>query len=292
MPRLPRLHVPGGMYHVILRGNHREDLFGTARNRDVFNEIVAEALSKYKARLHAFCWMTNHIHAVVQIGDKPLSKVMQRIQMRYSRYRHKQLRTRGHLFERRYRALLVEADAYLVALLRYIHLNPVRAGMVTAVGDYPWSSHRVYLGAESLPWLTTEFGLGLFGRTRGSALRSYQVIMAQACCASEERLLEETHVDDARVLGGDRFLAALPPLRLKPKSRLTLAQLVDQVCRQQGFATSRVKSPTKDHDVSKVRAEISRRAVDERVASIGEVARYLGRSPAAVCGLLKRHGQL
>jgi REP element-mobilizing transposase RayT len=128
MPRLPRLHVPGGCYHVVLRGNHREDLFATAEDRRALNDIAAEALLDVGARVHAFCWMTNHLHGLFQIAEQPLGKLMQRIAMRYSRYRHHQLRTTGHLFERRHRVWLVDADAYFVGLLRYIHLNPVKAG--------------------------------------------------------------------------------------------------------------------------------------------------------------------
>lgn len=75
MPRLPRLHVPGGCYHVILRGNHREALFATAGDRQALNEIVGEAIGKLGARVHAFCWMTNHLHALIQIGEPPLGKV-------------------------------------------------------------------------------------------------------------------------------------------------------------------------------------------------------------------------
>jgi putative transposase len=84
MPRLPRLHVPGGFYHVILRGNHRERLFSTADDRLKLNAIVAEAIEKYAAQIHAFCWMTNHLHALMRIGEIKVSKVVQRIAMRYS----------------------------------------------------------------------------------------------------------------------------------------------------------------------------------------------------------------
>jgi len=87
-----------------MRGNHREDLFETANDRHVLNDIVAEALLENGARLHAFCWMTNHLHALIQIGERPLGKLMQRIATRYSRYRHRVLCTTGQLFERRYKA--------------------------------------------------------------------------------------------------------------------------------------------------------------------------------------------
>jgi len=163
--------------------------------------------------------------------------------------------------------------------------------MVKSVDEYPWRSHRAYLGLETLPWLTTEFGLELFGRTIDSALRSYRIVMTQESFESEERVLDDTHPDDPRILGGDRFLASLPPVRLKPRSRLSLTQLVDEVCRHLKVSKSRVMSPSKDHDLSPARVEIARRAVDEGIASIGSVARHLDRSTAAICGLMKRHGQ-
>ena len=141
MPRPPRLHVPGGYYHVILRGNHREDLFATPNDHCALNDIVIEVLQRLHARLHAYCWMTNHLHALVQIGERPLGQVMQRIAMRYSRYRHRALKTTGHLFERRYKALLVDVDQYFLTLLRNIHLDPVEAHIVKDPADYAWSSH-------------------------------------------------------------------------------------------------------------------------------------------------------
>src|SRR5580698_624444 len=131
MPRLPRLHVPNGFYHAILRGNHREALFDAAADCQILNDIVADVINRFDARVHAFCWMSNHLHALLQIADRPLGEIMQRIAMRYARHRHKTLRTTGHLFERRYRAKLVDTDAYFLELLRYIHLNPVAAGVVT-----------------------------------------------------------------------------------------------------------------------------------------------------------------
>ena len=89
------------------------------------------------ARLHAYCWMGNHLPALVQIGDQPLGKLMQRIAMRFSRYRHRALQTTGHLFERRYKAWLIDVDEYFLTLLRHIHLNPVKAQRVADPADYP-----------------------------------------------------------------------------------------------------------------------------------------------------------
>ena len=288
MPRLPRLHVPGGCYHVILRGNHREDIFSVANDRLVLNDIVAESIAKYAARVHAFCWMTNHLHALVQISETPLGKLMQRIATHYSRYRHRQLRTTGHLFERRYRAWLVEADAYFIALLRYIHLNPVAARMVRTADDYAWSSHRAYAGVEVMPWLSIDFGLSLFGSTVSSARANYRMLMSGELYASEERLLDDTHPDDPRVLGGDRFLSSLPPPRINPKSRLTLDELVKLVSEQMSVSIDDIKSPSKCQKLSRARAEIARRAVQGRIASLNEMARYMDRHPSSICRLLER----
>jgi len=289
MPRLPRLHVPGGFYHVILRGNHRENLFGTDIDRDKLNEIVADALIHFDARLHAFCWMTNHLHGCIQIGVQPLGQVMQRIAMKYSRYRHRLLHTRGHLFERRYRARLVDTDAYFITLLRYIHLNPVKAGMVVSPNQYPWSSHRAYLGEETLPWLTQEFALSLLGKTVESARAAYRLIFAQSLYASEDHAIEAGHPDDARVLDDDSFLENLPDTPFVPRNPRTLAQLVDELCSRREVSVLALKSSAKDRALSVVRAEIARQAVEGRIASLSQVARYLNRGPASLGKLLKRH---
>lgn len=103
------------------------------------------------------------------------------VAMRYSRYRHRQLRTTGHYFERRYRAWLIDVDSYLITCLRYIHLNPVKARIVTNPAKYAWTSHHTYLGTQTLPWLTTEFGLSLLGQTTDAARHAYQASCPNPC---------------------------------------------------------------------------------------------------------------
>ena len=104
IPRPPRLHVPGGVYHVVLRGNHREALFSTAADCRVLNEIVADAAER--SHVHAFCWMSNHLHTLLQVADEPLGAIMQRIAMRLCPPPASAHETTGHLFERRYKAQL------------------------------------------------------------------------------------------------------------------------------------------------------------------------------------------
>jgi REP element-mobilizing transposase RayT len=281
------LHVPGGCYHVILRGNHRENIFSCADDRLILNSIVADSIEKCDARVHAYCWMTNHLHAMIQIGDQPLGRIVQRVAMKYSRYRHKRLGTTGHLFERRHRAFLVDVDTYFLALLRYIHLNPVEARMVTSPDDYPWSSHRAYLGIETVPWLTVELGLGFLSKTFGGGHTAYQAFIRGEHATRIDSFAVLPSVD-SRVIGTDRFLASLPPPRVKLRSYLSLEEMASAVCTAMNVSLDEVRSASRCRYLTEARVTIARRATDERIASLRTVAAFLDRSQSAISQMLKR----
>src|SRR5712691_2327064 len=169
MARKPRLHVPGGLYHVCLRGNARQDVFFVPEDRHYFYGLLAEGVTRFGYRVHAFCLMTNHLHLALQAGESSLSAGMQNLAFRYTRYLNTRLKRVGHVFQGRFKAYLVDQDRYGLTLVRYIHLNPVRAGMVRTPGAYAFSSHRAYLGREAVPWLTTDWVLGQFGSRAGVA---------------------------------------------------------------------------------------------------------------------------
>jgi len=151
MARKPRIHIPGGVYHVMLRGNGGQDIVFCDEDRYHLYLLVQEGVGRFGYRVHGFCWMTNHLHLAVQVGEIALSRCMQNLAFRYTRWINRRERRMGHLFQGRYQAVLVERDSYLLELVRYIHLNPVRTGMVKAPRDYPWSGHRAYLGEEVIP---------------------------------------------------------------------------------------------------------------------------------------------
>jgi REP element-mobilizing transposase RayT len=209
MPRPQRLHVPAAHYHVTLRGNHRQNIFFCPADRQLFEEITAEVLDRFTARLHAYCWMTNHVHMLIQVGDTPLGRLMLRTAGRYARAVQKQLRTTGHLFEKRYHPVLVDADEYLLELLRYIHLNPVRARMVEHPSDYQWSSHHAYLGGSNSPWVTTEFALRMFHCGRQVAIGAYRQFIDQDVGRPRCSPLQECNPADRRILGSDDFAGRL-----------------------------------------------------------------------------------
>jgi REP element-mobilizing transposase RayT len=160
MARKPRLHVPGGVYHVMLDGNGGPEIFLTDEDRLHFYDLVEEGVDRFGHRIHGFCLMGNHVHLVVQVAETPLAKIVQNLSFRYTRWIHRRQRTVGHVFQGRYKAILVDADAYLLTLVRYVHLNPVRAALVAHPDDYRWSGHRTYLGLEATPLAFDGVGSG------------------------------------------------------------------------------------------------------------------------------------
>ena len=118
MARKPGIHVDGGIYHVILRGNGGEDIYFTNGDRTRFSLLLQEGTERFKYRVHAFCFMTDHVHLVIQVGNVPLSKIIQNLSFRYTRYINKLKKRIGHLFQGRYNALLVDADTYFLELKR------------------------------------------------------------------------------------------------------------------------------------------------------------------------------
>jgi len=263
--RRPRLHVPGGCYHVTLRGNHQQDIFFTDDDRHCLEHFVAAALGKVGGRIHAYCWMTNHVHLLIQVADTPLGAFMQRIASRYARAVQRRVPTTGHLFQNRYHALLVDVDRYFLALLRYIHLNPVRAGLVADPAAYRWSSHRAYLGLATCGWLETDFGLRMFGTDLAGARDRYQTFVLQACGAPRDPRLTAAPRGEPRVLGDQGFLrtVAVRPAASAAPPR-ALGDIAEEVCREQGVTLAELRSAGQARRLTRARGAVAARARSER----------------------------
>lgn len=289
MPRSLRLHVPGAFYHVTLRGNHRQNIFFSAADRGLLDSITAEVLGRFGARLHAYCWMTNHVHLLIQNGDTPLGQLMMRIAGRYAHTVQRRVHTTGHLFEKRYHPILVDADEYLLELLRYIHLNPVRAHMVKHPSDYPWSSHRTYIGAIVQPWVTSDFALRLFHPQRHLAVAAYARFVEAPLPESLRSPFEACNPNDPRILGSDDFAAKLLGTAWKPKSRKALADLITEACQHFSVTEAALQSPSAQRHLTRARAWIAHEAITLRAASLSAVARHFNRTEAALRHSVKRH---
>src|SRR3954468_8463796 len=178
---------------------------------------------------------------------------------------------------------------YFVALLRYIHLNPIKAHMVINLDDYPWSSHHAYSGKATIPWLTVEFGLGLLGSTIESARAAYLALISHPLLASEDRLHDDANPQDARIIGTDRFLTTLKVPTYTPKSRVTLEEFARDLCEKRGASLQLVCSRSRQRNLTAMRIEIARAAIDRRIATLSELAAFFNRDPASLSELLARH---
>ena len=288
MARRLRLHVPGGFYHVTLRGNHRQAIFFADSDRDLLDGVVADSLERTASRLLAYCWMTNHLHMLVQIGDMPLGKLVLRVASRYARKVQAALETTGHLFERRYHAVLVDADEYLLTLVRYIHLNPVRAGLVTEAGHFAWSSHRDYLGNRNRPWVHTSFALRLLASDVDGARLKYRQLMNEPDSVDGDPALRRPDVIRNQILGDDAFLSRIRSARRAPRSSKTLESLIEECCRNFNVTPEALVSASRDRHLSAARASLANEALAGDIASISAVARRLTRSESAIRHLLSR----
>jgi REP element-mobilizing transposase RayT len=166
MARPLRIEYPGAFYHVTARGNEQKDLYRSVGDREKFLAYLEQAAERYGALFHGYCLMGNHYHLMVETPQGNLSRIMRHINGAYTTYFNVKRSRAGHLFQGRYKALVVEVDNYATELSRYIHLNPVKAGLVKRPEDYPWSSYRAYLTGEHPQWLRTDLILSYFGDSR------------------------------------------------------------------------------------------------------------------------------
>ena len=174
MSRPLRIELAGGLYHVTSRGNRRENIYKNDEDRKEWLAILGKVCERFNWRCHAYCLMDNHYHFVVETVEGNLSKGMRQLNGVYTQYFNRLHDRVGHVFQGRYKAILVEKDAYLLELARYVVLNPVRARMVTEVEDWPWSSYHAMLGKGVLfPWLEINWILGQFNDDRLMAIDVY-----------------------------------------------------------------------------------------------------------------------
>ncbi len=287
MTRPRRLHVPGSLYHVILRGNNRQEIFFSPADRIYLDQLVGRATESLEAEVHAYCWMPNHIHMAIRVGEAPLGRLMQWIASRYAFRVNRQREATGHLFERRYRALLVDVDAYALQLVRYIHLNPVKAGLVSDPADYPWSSHGHYLGGDAPPWLRTDWILGMFGRRRIRARAAYRRFVGDDPDAELPEELVAGDPEDERLTGADRLLSEPNDMVDARPADGDLDSLIAAAAERHGCEVAAITGPSRERRLVRVRREIARQARDCGVASVAEIARRLNRSDTAVARLLR-----
>lgn len=286
MPRRPRQHVPGGIYHVTLRGNDQQVIFGDEWDFQRFEDLVAEGCERYGTRVHAFCWMTNHIHLAIQVGAPTLGDLMRWMASRYARGFNRRYSRCGHLFERRHWAKLAEDDSYLLALARYIHRNPVDAKIVTKPEGYRWSSYRAYLGEAGVPWLTTSLILSIFGNDESTSRAQFARLVADPKNPGKEWAAE---VDTARRLHRLNHPSSVGP-GVESCAVTRLNALIDERCQHFGISSDQLTSRSRARRLARARGIIARDAIDNGIATLAEISRRYDRSESVVLRTMNRYG--
>jgi len=216
MGRQLRIEYPNAYYHVTARGNERKEIFKSDRDRQKFLEYLESAVIRYSAVIHSWCLMRNHYHLLIETPVGNLSQVMQHINGAYTNYFNSKRKRTGHLFQGRYKAILVDAAQYALELSRYIHLNPVRVGLVSTPDDYRWSSFQEYTGKRvAETWLKRDFILGFFANGEAQATEKYRRFVEEAMGKEQESPLNESVA--STILGCPEFV------------KIIQAQYVDQI---------------------------------------------------------------
>jgi putative transposase len=178
MSRPLRLEFPDALYHLTSRGDRREDIYEDDTDRRTFLDVLSSVIEQYNWTCYAYCLMSNHYHLLMQTPDANLSKGMRQLNGVYTQAYNRRHNKTGHLFQGRYKSILVDKDNYLLELSRYIVLNPVKAGMVKRVDQWKWSSYLETVGeASALEWLANDYLLSQFGIQRKAAIRKYKAFV-------------------------------------------------------------------------------------------------------------------
>ena len=285
MARRPRLFAPGVLYHVIVRGNQRQKTFTAESDYQAYIERLARYRKKYDYVLHAYCLMPNHVHLLVESSEHPLAKFMQGLQQSYSQYFNLRHRKTGHVFEGRYKAILCQKDEYLLQLIRYIHLNPVRAGMVRSPERYRYSGDHVYLQGKATETIDPATVLSMLG-----GKQAYRRFVQDGL--SEGHKEEYYAVEDQRFLGAEGFGARLRKketgLSGKRRTRRSIETVARELAKLLKIEVRSLRSPDRGWPISKACTITAYVLVRRLGYRLSDVATYLGRDMATLATLLAR----
>jgi len=205
MARPLRFEYPGAFYHVINRGNAKERIFLNDRDKEKFLDYLVVAVDRFSLIVHTYCLMDNHYHLLIETPEANISKAIQWLNVSYAVYFNRKRDRYGHLFQGRFKSILVDADEYLQILSRYIHLNPVRSRLVIKPGNYKWSSYNAMIGRIKAPeWLEVGYLLKYFHRTRKKARQLFQ----KFCEEVDIKTLKDPSKDTVQgfILGNEKFV--------------------------------------------------------------------------------------
>ncbi len=286
MPRKPRVHYYGALYHVIGRGNNRENIFAGDKDKNKYLDLLKRYKGKFSFLLYAYVLMNNHVHLLIEVKDTPLSKIMQGLQLSYTQYFNKKYKRAGHVFQQRYQAIHCDKDEYFITLIKYIHLNPVRAGIGTLA--YRWSSHKEYArGFGDL--VDVEFPLRMFHPQKSKAIKTYLDFIA---AGENEGEIPPVPSPAGTIRPGTEPAAALAKTDLKsikpeqppgePGLNISPEKLLEFISEQTLLSVETILKKTKKPGIVRARRIFLYLAVTNNILSRTQAAGRLGIGQSAV----------
>jgi REP element-mobilizing transposase RayT len=276
MARKPRVHYKGAVYHVILRGVDGGTIFKSVKDRNQWEALVEEGCSRFGHKIHGYAWLKDSAHFAIEVNDAPLSKVMQNLSFRYTRYFNKQNGRNGPLFHGRYKAILMDGDQYLNDLVRYIHVEPLRAKATKKIDDYKWSGHLAYLGTQEKTWLSKDRVLGALAKTEKTAVKRYADFVKSGLGEDYRQDFMQGN-EGGRILGDEAFIKkALKPKKKVPKPA-TIPQLVKIVCTEEKVKEATLKNESRARRESQIRQIITYLAMELEIGTLTDMSKRFNR---------------
>jgi REP element-mobilizing transposase RayT len=313
MPRQPRLDIPNVLHHVIVRGIEKRDIFADDADKERLIARLSDLLTKGSTKCFAWSLMTNHLHLLLMPTTVSLSETMRCLLTSYAVYFNRKYQRSGHLFQNRYKSILCEEEPYLLELVRYIHLNPLRAGLVSdleGLERYPWSGHAVLLGNRTMEGQDRDEVLARFGKSKERSLQGYRQFVADGLAAGRREDLiggglkrsQPGHVEngeiaayDERILGSGWFVEALTRgenTEEQKRPPLSLADLLQNVCGITGVDAAVIGRAGKERAAARARALFCCLAVREYGYTGKEAGMATGLGSAGVSIAVRRDEEL
>ena len=284
--------MPKGFYYVTLRGNGGKDIFLSVDDSRYFEDLVAENIIKYECEVHAYCWTKNQANMLVRIGNTPLAKFIHNISFRYTLYFNKLYEQSGHLFNGRYCALLIDPRNYLLQAVKYIHLIPQKAGIVSKPREYRWSSHRAYLGRTDCGWLTKDYLLSHFSHDNFEATHLYNEYMQNDIIKGYVEQLDNKSKKDTRIIGDDEFTNIVLSYKNGEQMKVSLNKIIRVVCERFDADPNEISSQSRSRRLSRIRTIIGYFVLEYCDATLSDYGRIVNRDVSTLSGAIAKFRSL
>lgn len=289
MARKPRLHFPGAFFHVILQGNGHQQVFLDDTDRTRLLLLIQEGIEKFGHRVHAYCLLPTRLQLVVEVVDVPLSQIMQQLGFRYTRWFNDWHEQVGHLFQGRYKAILINPENYLLDLVRSLHLAPIHAGLADDPIHFPWSSHRAYCQREQVIWLSKERTLLQIDESGIRALMKFHGYVNEGLTDASLSDFSRGGNVDPRILGDEEFVRGVMKLsRQKYRPKIRPEKVQQAVLGKFGISFEEVAAPGKNRACAEARAFLAWLYQVSGCDTLTSLADQLGRDVSSLSSAVRR----